>query len=160
MPIETLTYDALAARLKVSPAAARSFAKRHRFPRSLSDSGKAVVSVDLAQIRHAPRPRGSRPADDLTLVAENAQLRAEIVRLEAMAAGHRADFERERDRADRLMAELFQATAEMTAAKEATARLEGSLQASDRAGGLNGGQASRLGHLAADLVKADRKACK
>ena len=162
MPIETLTYDALAARLNISPAAARSLAKRRRLPRSLSDSGKAVVSIDLAQIRHAPRPRGNRPADDLTQLTEkNAQLRAEIVRLEAMAAGHRADFERERDRADRLMAELLQATAEMTAAKEAAARLEGSLQTSGRAGGLNGGPpASRLGHLVADLVKADRKACK
>jgi hypothetical protein len=32
-------------------------------------------------------------------------LQAELARLEAVAGGHRADFERERDRADRLMAE-------------------------------------------------------
>ena len=41
------------------------------------------------------------------------------------SAGHRADFEHERERADRLMAELLQATAEATAAREAAARLEG-----------------------------------
>jgi hypothetical protein len=52
-------------------------------------------------------------------------LPAELARLEATAAGHRADFERQRDRADRLMAELLKATAETMAAKEAAARLEG-----------------------------------
>ena len=51
-------------------------------------------------------------------------LKAEIARLEASAADDRADFERERDRADRLAAELLQATAETTAANEVTARLE------------------------------------
>jgi chromosome segregation ATPase len=51
-------------------------------------------------------------------------LKAEIARLETTAADHRADFERERERADRLAVELLQATAETTAAQEATARLE------------------------------------
>jgi len=41
MPFETLTYAALGARLKISPEAARSLAKRLRLPRSLSDEGKA-----------------------------------------------------------------------------------------------------------------------
>ena len=54
-----------------------------------------------------------------------AALHVEIAQLEASAAGHRADFEHERERADRLMAELLQATAEATAAREAAARLEG-----------------------------------
>ena len=162
MPIETLTYVALAARLKVSPEAARSLAKRRRFPRSLSESGQALVSVDLAEIRHVSRPRGSRQPDDVVSLMEKiVALQAEIARLETTAAGHRADFERERDRCDRLMVELMQATAEAAAAKEATARLEGSLQTDGRsAGSIDGrGQvASRLGHLVADLVKADRKA--
>ena len=164
MSIETLTYVALADRLKISPAAARSLAKRRRFARCLSDSGQALVSVDLAEIRHTPRPRSNRPTGDVALLAEKiAALQAEIVRLETTAAGHRADFERERERADCLMAEVLQATAEATAAKDATERLEGLLRAGDRAGGSidNRGQgASRLGHLVADLVQADRKACR
>jgi hypothetical protein len=36
------------------------------------------------------------------------------------ALGHPADFEPERDRTDRLMAELFMATAEMIAARESS----------------------------------------
>src|SRR5258705_1994467 len=50
-------------------------------------------------------------------------LKAEIARLETTAANHSADFERERERADRPSVELLQATAETTAAPEATARL-------------------------------------
>jgi hypothetical protein len=39
------------------------------------------------------------------------------------------DFERERERADRLMAELLRATADTLAAKEAAAQLDGELAA-------------------------------
>jgi hypothetical protein len=165
MSVEFLTYGALGARLKISPEAARSLAKRLRLPRSLSDEGKALVTVDLAEIRHTPQPSGSRQAGNiavLTIVA----LQAEIARLEASAASHRADFEHERERADRLMVELLQATAETMAAKEATARLEGevtALRTGARAGGAvdSHGQAARqLGHLAATIVEADRKACR
>jgi hypothetical protein len=161
MPVETLTYAALGARLTISPKAARSFAKRLRLPRSLSDDGKALVSVDLAEIRHTPRPPGRREAGNVALAAKIVALQAEITQLEARAAGHRADFERERERADRLMVELQQATAETMAAKEATARLEGFLRTDGRTGGSidsHGLAARRPGHLAADLVAADRKA--
>jgi hypothetical protein len=162
MPIETLTYAALGARLKISPEAACSLAKRLRLPRSLSDHGKALVSVDLAEIRHTPRSPSRREAGNAALqAAKIVALQAEIARLEAMAAGHLADFERERERADRLMVELLQATAETMAAKEATARLEGFLRSSGRTGGSidsHGQTARRPGHLAADLVAADRKA--
>jgi hypothetical protein len=166
MSVETLTYAALGARLKISPEAARSLAKRLRLPRSLSDDGKALVSVDLAEIRHTPRPPGGRQAGNIALAAKIEALKAEIARLEARAADHRADFERERERADRLMVELLQATAETMAAKEATARLEGevaALRTGGRAGGpidSHGQAASRLGHLAATIVQADRKACR
>jgi hypothetical protein len=120
MSVETLTYAALGARLKISPVAARSLAKRLRLPRSLSDDGKALVSVDLAEIRHTPRPPGGRQAGNIALLAAKIEaLKAEIARLEARAA----DFERER--ADRLTVELLQATAETMAAKDVTARLEG-----------------------------------
>jgi hypothetical protein len=161
MPVETLTYAALGARLKISPKAARSLAKRLRLPRSLSDDGKALVSVDLAEIRHTPRPPGCREAGNVALAVKIVALQAEVARLEATAAGHRADFERQCERADRLMVELLQATAETMAAKEATARLEGVLRTDSRNGGSiesHGLAARRPGHLAADLVAADRKA--
>lgn len=167
MSVETLTYAALGARLNISPAAARSLAKRLRLPRSLSDDAKALVSVDLAEIRHTSRPPVGRQAGNVTLLAAKIEaLQAEIARLEARAADHRADFERERERADRLTVELLQATAETIAAKEATARLEGEVAAL-RTGGRPGGSidshgqaARRLGHLAATIVEADRKACR
>jgi hypothetical protein len=166
MSVEALTYAALGARLTVSPEAARSLAKRRRLPRSLSDDGKALVSVDLAEIRHTPRPPGGRQAGNIAVAAKIEALNAEIARLEARAADHRADFERERERADRLTVELLQATAETMAANEATARLEGevaALRTRGRAGGSidsHGQAASRLGHLAATIVEADRKACR
>lgn len=164
MSVEILTYGALGARLKISPEAARSLAKRLRLPRSLSDDGKALVSVDLAEIHHTPQRPSRRQAGNVALLtAKVAALQAEIARLEASAAGHRADFERERERANRLMVELLQATAETAAAREATARLEGevaALRTGGRAGGSidSHGQAPRrVGHLAATLVEADRK---
>jgi chromosome segregation ATPase len=64
-----------------------------------------------------------------SLKARIETLQREIARLEATATGHRADFERERDRADRLVAEVLKATADTMAAKEATAWLEGELAA-------------------------------
>ena len=161
MPAETLTYAALGARLTISPKAARSLAKRLRLPRLLSDDGKALVSVDLAEIRHTPRSPGRREASKVVLASKIMALQVEIARLEATAASHRADFERERDRADRMMVELRQATAETMAAKEATARLEGFLRTDGRTGGSidsHGLAARRPAQLAADLVAADRKA--
>ena len=163
MSLETLTYAALGARLKISAVAARSLAKRLRLPRSLSDDGKALVCVDLAEIRHTPRPPSGRQAGNIALFES---LKAAIARLEAGAADHSADFERERERADRLEIELLQATAEVMAAKEVAARLEGevaALRTGGRAGGSidgHGQAASRLGHLAATIVEADRKACR
>jgi hypothetical protein len=161
MSLETLTYAALGARLKISAAAARSFAKRLRLPRSLSDDGKALVCVDLAEIRHTPRRPVGRQADNIALFES---LKAAIARLEAGTADHSADFERERERAYLLEVELLQATAEVMAAKEVTARLEGevvALRTGGRAGGSidgHGHAARRLGHLAATIVEADRKA--
>jgi hypothetical protein len=167
MSVETLTYSALGARLNISPGAARSLAKRLRLPRSLTDDGKALVSVDLAEIRHKPQRPGRRQAGNVTLLrAKVAALQTEIARLQASAAGHRADFELERERADRLMTELLHATAETTAAREAAARLEGEVAAlrtgSRPSGSIDSqGQVTRrLGQLAATLVEADRKAAR
>ena len=165
MSVEILTYGALGARLNISPEAARSLAKRLRLPRSLSEDGRALVTVDLAEIHHTPQPPGRRQTGNIALLtAQVAALQAEVARLEATAAGHRGDFERERERADRLIAELLQATAETAAAKMAVARLEGevaALRATVRTAApadSPGPSARRVGHLAASLVDADRKA--
>ncbi|WOH69052.1 hypothetical protein [Bradyrhizobium sp. BWA-3-5] len=165
MSVEILTYAALGARLNISAAAARSLARRLRLPRSLSDDGKAVVSVDLAEVRHTPHPTAYRKAGDVAqLTTTIATLHAEILQLEIRSATHRADFEHERERADRLAAELQQASAKTMAAREAAARLEGevaALRTLVRTGDSNenhGHSARRVGHLAASLVEADRKA--
>jgi chromosome segregation ATPase len=62
-----------------------------------------------------------------TLKARIESLQAELANLEATAARHRADYERERDRADRLVTELLKATANTT--KELAAKLEGEIAA-------------------------------
>ena len=163
MSVEILTYGALGARLNISPVAARSLARRLQLPRSLSEDGKALVSVDLAEIKHTPQPPGRRQAGDVaqwtTMVAA---LHVEIAQLEASVAGHRADFEHERERADRLAVELLQAAAETAAANAWAARLEdevADLRTGRQAGGATAGQAARrLGHLAAAIVGADRAA--
>ena len=164
MSVETLTYSALGARLNISPLAARSLARRLGLPRSLSDDGKALVSVDLAEIKHTPQPSARRQECDAaqwtTMVAA---LHVEISQLEASVAGHRADFEHERARADRLMAELRQATAEAAAAREAAARLEGEvavLRARAHTDSSIEKTERRLGQLAATLVESDRKAAR
>jgi chromosome segregation ATPase len=159
MSVEILTYAELGARLNISAAAARSLARRLALPRTLSDDGKALVSVDLSKVRQGRR-------DVAPLEAAIAALQAEVMQLEASAATHRADFEHERERTDRLMAELAQANAETTAAREAAARLEGevaALRTAIRAGGSSenhGQSARRVGHVAASLVEADRKAAR
>ena len=164
MSLEFLTYGALGARLNISPVAARSLARRLGLPRSLSEDGKALVSVDLAEIKHTPQPSARRQECDAaqwtTMVAA---LHVEIAQLEASAAGHRADFEHERERADRLMAELMQASAEAAAAREAAARLEGEvavLRTRARTDSSIDKAERQLGQLAATLVEADRKAAR
>ncbi len=130
MPVEMLTYAALGERLGCSPEAARALAKRLRLPRQRANDGKALVAVDVAELNHAPilRTVNGRSPDDHRAVATALKTRikaleAELARLEAAAAVHRADFERERARGDRLMAEVLKTTADLMAAKEAAARL-------------------------------------
>ena len=131
MAIEMLNYADLAARLKISPEAARALAKRLRLPRSRGNDGKALVSVDLTEIYHAPLP--ARPPAGhqavTPLKAKIETLQAELAKLEAVAGGHRADFEWERDQGRKLMAEFLKMIAVTMTAKEATARLEGELSA-------------------------------
>jgi hypothetical protein len=56
-------------------------------------------------------------------------LEAGFAKVEAAAAMHRADFERERERCERLMAEVLKGTAELMAAREAAAMIAGELAA-------------------------------
>ncbi|WP_407120383.1 hypothetical protein [Bradyrhizobium sp. STM 3561] len=169
MCVELLTYADLSARLDISREAARSLARRRRLPRSRSDGGKALVSVDLAALRYTPRPRKGRRADpvDASMAKIEAikigAFKAEIARLEEVATAYRAVFERERDRADRLAVELQQAIAETMAANAWAARLDDevtTLRTDRRGGSIAGHAARRLGHLAAAIVKADRAACR
>jgi chromosome segregation ATPase len=64
-----------------------------------------------------------------TLTARIETLEVDFAKVEAAAAKHRADFERERERCERLMAEVLKGTAELMAAREAAARIAGELAA-------------------------------
>jgi len=130
MPVETLTYAALGQRLNCSPEAARALVKRLHLPRQKANDGRALVTVDLAEIEHKPLPARSPP--DHPSVAETMQARidaleTELAKVEAAAAGHRADFERERDRSDKLLSEVLRATLDLVGANEVAARAESEL---------------------------------
>jgi hypothetical protein len=131
MPVEMLSYAELGERLKVSPEAARALVKRHRLPRSRSNDGKTLVQVDLTEISHSPVPRGRQaPAGDRAVAALKEKietLQADLSEMETIASGHRADFERECERTNKLLAELLKASIETVAAREKAALLEGKL---------------------------------
>src|SRR5262245_9357775 len=127
--IEQLTYAQIAERLNVSPEAARAIVKRNRLPRTRANDGKTLVAVDVAELHHTPLS-GRSPRGDHAVTALKAKveaLQAELAKLGTTAAGHRADFER--DRADRMVTELLKATADLMAAREVTARMEGEIAA-------------------------------
>jgi hypothetical protein len=139
MTTESLTYSELGDRLGSSPEAARSLARRLRLLRKPGNDGKVRVIVDLAEIQYKPVPTRSPDSPQADVSALNArieQLQAELAKLdaeknglEASAAGHRADFERERDRCDKLMAETLVLTKVAMSARENAARLEGAMSA-------------------------------
>jgi uncharacterized membrane protein YccC len=121
MPTEQLTYAQIAKRLSVSPEAARAIVKRHRLPRSRRNDGKTLAAIDLKEIRHKPlparSPRGHRSVTDVvaTLKARVAELETELAQAEERSAGHRVDFERERERADQLVTTQERMVAELEA---------------------------------------------
>jgi hypothetical protein len=55
--------------------------RRLLFPRSPSNSGKVLVSVDLAEIRHTPRSPSAHRKGSVSLKAKIEMLEAEIARL-------------------------------------------------------------------------------
>ena len=84
--------------------------------------------VDLTEIEHKPlpaRPPVGHPSVTETLQANIELLKAESTKVEAAAAGHRADFERERD-GRQALSQVRRRLLSM-AAKEATVRTEGYL---------------------------------
>jgi hypothetical protein len=137
MTTESLTYSELGNRLGRSPEAARSLARRWRLVRKPGNDGKVRVIVDVADIQYKPAPTCSpdRPRPDAdALNTRIEQLRAELAKLEiekncleASVAEHRADFERERDRCDKLIAETLVMNKVAMSARENAARLEGEL---------------------------------
>ena len=129
MSAETFTYAAITDRLGFS-SAFRAFVNRLRLPRQRRHDGNAFVAIDLAE-RPTVAARSAEGDQSVvaTLTARIETLEAEFAKVEAAAAVHRADFERERERCERLMTEVLKATAEMMAAREAAARLAGELAA-------------------------------
>jgi len=109
LPLEQLTYAQIAERLGVTSEAARAIAKRNRLPRSRANDGKTLVAIVLEEIRHTPLPARSLRRDQsathmvTALKARIEQLEGELAAEQQRSAGHRADYERERDRADRMV---------------------------------------------------------
>jgi predicted nuclease with TOPRIM domain len=128
MGIEQLTYLDLAERLNISAEAARSLVRRMHLPRQKANDGKTLVAVDMGDIRHKPAAMVRRVDLD-ALQARVNELEELLRRAEAIAARQRADYERERERAERLAGEILRMVAEVMAAKEKAARLEGELAA-------------------------------
>ncbi len=131
MPVEMLTYAELGERLKISPEAARALVKRHRWPRTRANDSKTLVQVDLTEINHSPisrQPQGQAGPQVVTALKQKIEtLQAELIEAKAIASGHRADFERECERTNKLLAELLKSTSESIGAREKAALLEGKL---------------------------------
>ena len=136
MPVEQLSYAQIAERLGVTPEAARALSKRHHLPRLRANDGKTLVAVDLLEIQHKPMPstrspRGHRPVPEAVTALQTriAQLETELAAEQLRSAGHRVDYEHERDRADdmvaiqsRLIGELENLRKLMEIARPVTAR--------------------------------------
>lgn len=113
MPTKQLTYAELAAVWGVSSEAARKKVEGLRLPRQPGNDGKVRVLIDLDDVQHRPlkpksdrRPAGDRPEIE-PLRQHVATLQAEVERLVALASSNRADFERERERAEKAAADLM-----------------------------------------------------
>jgi hypothetical protein len=88
-------------------AQARAIAWRQK-----ANDGRTLVAVDFSDIRHKP-VAVVRRADLEILRARVAELEELVRRVEAIAAWHRADYERERERAEQLAAEIVRMFADL-----------------------------------------------
>lgn len=131
MPVEMLTYAELGERLKISPEAARALVKRHRWPRSRANDSKTLVHVDLTEFSHTPitrQPQAQAGHQEVTALKQRIEtLQTELADMKVIASGHRADFERECERTNKLLAELLKVSTESMSARERAALLEGKL---------------------------------
>ena len=139
MSCESLTYADLADRLGTTSEAARALVRRLKLPRQPGNDGKMRITVDVADLEYKPLPArspGGHRGDTDALKARIEALQRGLNELEAengtlrsIADGHRADFERERERCDTLLLEIVRFTAAVISAREKAARLQGELAA-------------------------------
>ena len=129
MSVETLPHAGIAYRLGFF-SAFQALVNRFRLPRQPRKADTKHMTVDLAA---SPAVVARSPMDDHSLVARLTArietLEADFAKVEAAAALHRADFERERERCERLTVEVLKGTAELMAAREAAAKMAGELAA-------------------------------
>src|SRR5258708_28945449 len=92
MATEQLTYDPLAERLGTTREAARAIVKRHRLPRSRSNDGKTMVTVDLDELHHKPLPARS-PRGHQSITEAVATLKARVAELEARSEEHTSELQ-------------------------------------------------------------------
>ena len=102
--LEQLTYAQIGDRLNISSEGARAIVKRNRLPRSHDKDGKTLVAIDFDELQHKPLSPRRLPVTDVvaTLKARIEQLEAELAAEQQHSAGHRAQYEHERERADLL----------------------------------------------------------
>ena len=136
MARQQLTYDELAEVWGISREAARKKVEGLHLPRTPGNDGKVRVTVDLAEIEHRPlkprkdsarRPPGDR-AEAEALRQHVETLKAELERLTTLAASNRTDFERERERAEKLAGEVADLARRLAQAVEDAAGRERNLQ--------------------------------
>ena len=96
--------------------------------RAVEKAQEAVARI-TSKVAAAPLRPPDRLSPERSPHSRNASSRCKrsLAKLEATAARHRADYERERDRADRLVSELLKVTANTT--NEMAAKLEGEIAA-------------------------------
>jgi hypothetical protein len=128
MPAGILTYAGITDYLGFS-SPFEAFINWFRLPKQRKNDGKAPKTVELAEAPTAISSPMVVQSVVATLSARIETLEADFAKVEAAAATHRADFERERERCERLMAEVLKGTAELMAAREASARMAGELAA-------------------------------
>jgi hypothetical protein len=103
----TITYAGIIDRPGFS-SAIQGFVNRLRLPRQHKNNGNALVAVDLSERPTVTAHLPDEQSVVATLTARIETLESEFAKVEAAAAIHRADFERERERCERLMAEVLQ----------------------------------------------------
>lgn len=112
MAKQSLTYAELADIWNVTSEAACKKVEGLRLLRQVGNDGRVRVTIDLDEVHHRPakqrsdrRAAGDRPETE-ALRQHVATLQSEVEQLSALADSNRADFERERERAERATADL------------------------------------------------------